>query len=149
MRGIGEQLEFFDAPCEFYAVIAQGEGGVLSKDAYREFDALYPEKKCCPSDNGALAAAIKIGDKATAYRHMGNALYRPGVSLNPGIARTLAALGGAGALKTVMTGSGSACAGFFESPCAAATAAERLKEAGFYARAVKTLKNGMEIMPIR
>ena len=145
VSGTGGQTDFFTAPAEFYPVIAQAAGGVLAKDAYRVFDGLYPEKKYCPSDNDALIAALAGNDSDASYGYMRNALTKPSLQLSPRIADTLAALTRAGAVKSLMAGSGSACVGFFPGPDKAETAARDLREKGFYAKAVKTLRKGIEI----
>ena len=172
VRGVGERLDFFDAPLTFWVVIAKGSGGVLSADAYRKFDELTTcrgdglidkfftrrrdthEAQCMTGQvvdesvppTSCLIAALKKRDKAAAYRLMENALTPASISLNPEIEKTLAALSEAGADKAIMTGSGSACVGFFAGEAAAKAAAQRLAALGLYARAVKTLQKGIETL---
>ncbi len=155
VTGTGGRCAFFMDPacaqaekaaCEFYLVIAKGAGGVLSKDAYRVFDEMYQDRRFCPSDNARLTAALLNRDRTAAYRQMDNALLQPALSLNLGIRNTLDALNDAGAVKTVMTGSGAACAGFFTGMDQAERAARALCGRGLWAKAVTTRQKGISIL---
>ena len=146
VRGTGEETDFFTAPAEFCMVVAQGPGGVLSKAGYRVFDELYEGKCFCPSDNDKLIDALIQNDKTVAYRYMDNALLKPSLSLNFGISETLALLKAAGAKKVLMTGSGSACVGFFTDMDEAEASAESLRRRGFYAKAGCSVLDGIKFI---
>jgi len=150
VRGVGERLDFFDAPLTFWVVIAKGAGGVQSADAYRKFDELRTRADSphvSPlSENASLIVALKNRDKGAGYRLMANALQEASAALNHEIEKTLAALNEAGADKAMMTGSGSACVGFFSGERAAKSAAALIGRQGLYARAVKTLQDGIEFL---
>jgi len=132
VRGVGDEVEFFNNSthkADFNIVIAKSDGGVLSKDAYRVFDKIYPSKSFSPSDNDKLLNYLKIGeDSFSALEYMGNALTKASIKLDCGITKTLEMLKLAGAVKTLMTGSGSACVGFFNSEDMAKLATDKLQK---------------------
>ena len=144
VSGTGGRVEHFSSAAPLYAVIAQGAHGVLTGQCYGLFDTLYPQKMFAPSDNTALTAALKKGDSSAAYTHMDNALTAPAVKLNPQIAHTLNALKDAGAQKALLTGSGSACTGFFPDLPSAQAAAQQLQACGLWARAVQLIHSGIK-----
>ena len=146
IRGAGDEIEYYNCDKAFHIVIAQGKGGVLSKDAYRVFDEKYPAQKFCPSDNDKLQKELTGAGEFKAFNEFQNALTEPAVQLNAHVAKTLQALDGTQPLKTVMTGSGSCCAGFYQDARQADSAAKELRNGGFWARAATTRNNGIEFI---
>ncbi|MCL2847264.1 MAG: hypothetical protein FWE13_00745 [Firmicutes bacterium] len=143
VRGVGNEIEYFDKGSHktgFNIVIAKGKGGVLSKDAYRVFDEIYIDKKFEPSDNDGLLENLKSGvNSFRAFDFMDNALTKASIKINYEVANTLLELHNVGAIKTIMTGSGSGCVGFFCSYKKALQAAKELKDKGFFAYVSKTI----------
>jgi 4-diphosphocytidyl-2-C-methyl-D-erythritol kinase len=137
LKGTGADLEFFSVSSPLYMVIVIGEGGVSTREAYIKFDEMYKDKRYCPADTGKLIAALKSGDRIAAYECMDNALTAPAMALNRDIEKSLALLASRGAEKVIMTGSGSACAGFYNSFPAAAAAEKELYGKSRFVKAVK------------
>ena len=131
--GTGDKCEFFESGIELNIVIAKGKGGVNSGESYKEFDKMYSDKKYSPSDNDKLITALKNGDGCGVINNVGNALTKASLVLNPHIQKTLEELENFGALKTIMSGSGSCCIGIFESQNDAALAVEKLQGKGYWA----------------
>lgn len=143
VRGNGEKTEKINCSAKIPFVLAKGEGGVSTAAAYAEFDKFYPDKILLCSDNDALVKALEKGDTAACFREAGNALSEPSRKLNPCITETLLALESVGALKSIMTGSGSGCVGFFGDLASAEIAAQKLKARGLYAVASETKESGI------
>ncbi len=144
--GAGETLQNINSDAKLYFVVAKGERGVSTAAAYAEFDKLHTDKKLIVSDNDKLVSALAAGNADAAIRETGNALTEPSCVLVPEISRTLGALDSVGAIKSIMTGSGSGCVGFFGDFDSAVRAAEKLREKGLYAAASASVRNGIEFL---
>lgn len=143
--GLGEQIAMIENNLPLYIVIAHDGAKVNSRDAYLRFDTLYPKLAYAPSDNDKLIGLLN-GGGTNALKHFANALEAASQSLCGSITKTKTALIGAGALSVVMTGSGGACAGFFDSSAAADSAAEALKKQGFWARSCFSTNTSYKIL---
>ena len=146
VRGTGGEVQKITSDIELNFVLAKGVTGVSTAAAYRRFDELNPSKKllCCDSD--LLCSALEAGDVSAVIEQCGNALSEASKSINPEIEGTLLSLDKAGAKKSIMTGSGAGCVGFFDDYASAVAASEKLKEQGLYARPCRTKKSGIEMV---
>lgn len=111
-QGIGEKLTPQRLGRTMHLVVVMPRRGAVTREIFAEFDALPPQP---PVDNRALAAALSAGDPASVAKLLGNHLQAVTAAQNPDIQVVLEAIKNAGALGTVMTGSGSACYGLFAS----------------------------------
>lgn len=133
VSGIGEKIE----PAPDYSgrilVIAKGKEGVSTAEAYARIDALtnpvHPE-------TDMLAEALR-NSPDTAYRYFGN-LFEQAIQLEE-VSDIEEIMSGNGALNAVMTGSGSAVFGLFDTQEKADSCAEKLREKGYFAQACKTV----------
>lgn len=139
MQGVGETLTEIKAMPTLHLAIAHGSKGVLSKDAYKTFDAMYALKQFCPTDTNALIKALLSGDVQQIAPHLHNALEQPARSLCAEIDATLSAVRATGAVATFMTGSGNCCCGHFSCAADAQAAAKALRQQGFMATATHTI----------
>ena len=132
LRGAGENVVKFDCP-QLHFVVANKGGGVSTREAFKEFDRLYPALKYAPSDIPALIAALKSGDIVGAAKNVFNALTLPAVNLCPDINEVLGLICDTNAVARFMTGSGSCCCGLYSSADAARSAVECLRRKGIRA----------------
>lgn len=143
MSGVGDKVQAVPVPL-LHLAVACGDGGVLSRDAYAQFDTLYPSRAYCPTDTEALLNALAQNDLRGIARQCGNALTEPAFRLCPSIRRTFSALRGTPALAVFLTGSGNCCCGLYESEGAARAAAEQLRAGGLRATYAPTCARGIE-----
>lgn len=125
--GRGERIERVSGLPALHAVIACPEGGLSTAAVYRG---------CVPDatrsgDAARLADALARGDLGRACESMHNALEAPARALSGDVARLLEALAGAGALRPMLTGSGSACFTLARTAAEARSIASRLDAAGW------------------
>ncbi|MFD8074357.1 4-(cytidine 5'-diphospho)-2-C-methyl-D-erythritol kinase [Streptomyces sp. NPDC059718] len=106
-RGRGELLEPLETGGTFHWVFAVADGGLSTPEVYRECDRLrgdaaVPEPEASP----ALLDALRTGDAVALAASLANDLQPAALSLRPSLAATLAAGAEAGALATLVSGSG-------------------------------------------
>lgn len=117
-RGRGELLTPLDVSGGFHWVFATAEGGLSTPEVYGECDRLreaagtgslaasVPE----PEPTGALLEALRNGDAVGLAGALSNDLQDAAVSLRPALTDTLRAGVAAGALASLVSGSGPTCA---------------------------------------
>ncbi|MGP3686603.1 4-(cytidine 5'-diphospho)-2-C-methyl-D-erythritol kinase [Streptomyces sp. IBSNAI002] len=115
----------------FHWVFAVADGGLSTPAVFREFDRLtagteIPEPEAPP----ALLAALASGDPDALAPVLANDLQRAALSLRPALARTLAAGAEAGALASLVSGSGPTTAFLVRDEEAAANVAAALEASG-------------------
>lgn len=110
VRGTGEDLFFVENKLELF-IVGLMSGNVSTAAAYKKFDALYPEKSYCPTDNEKMFELLLSGSP-DALGCMGNALYAPAAALLSDIERNAKALRDCGATVN-LTGSGGMVLGYF------------------------------------
>jgi len=143
VEGIGDKITNFASDAELFLVIAMGQTGVLAKDAYASFDQIYPSKEKSVSDNDELIKQLSTSTSISDYKHFANALTKPAIYLNSTITDTLIALQESNAEHVLMSGSGSACIGFYKSKDLAKDAAKKITDSGLFAIATSTVKYGI------
>ena len=110
-RGIGEAMQ--ELPCGqcFPLVVIQPCGGLSTRDV---FAAYHAQAVSFRPDNDAAQAALADGDLRALFPALGNVLQPVSEQMRPAIADAIADLRNFGAAASLMTGSGSAVFGAFE-----------------------------------
>lgn len=107
-KGIGEKLTPLKLKKTLYFTVVKPYQGVSTAEAFRR----YRDSSHISIDT--VQYAILKGDTDVYYRHAGNALGIPALSIAPDIMKAADALKAAGAPGALMTGSGSAMYAVFE-----------------------------------
>ena len=89
-------------------------GGLSTREVFGAFDALDPALLTRP-DNAAAQQALLAGDLRALGKAMNNVLEGVSIPVRPAIAEAAAELEKLGAVRGMMTGSGSVVYGVFES----------------------------------
>jgi 4-diphosphocytidyl-2-C-methyl-D-erythritol kinase len=125
--GRGERIEPVEGMSPLSAVIACPAAGLSTAAVYA---------RCIPDpsrrgDAGRLAKAFAAGNATAIHSLMQNTLEPPARELCPDVARLLDAMARAGAVRPMLTGSGSACFALASSAEDAGRIADRLDAAGW------------------
>lgn len=110
-QGIGEIIMQLPSTAQLSLVILQPEGGLSTPAVFRVYDSL-PTVPSNPSIEAAQSALLK-GDMHRFGQSIGNALQSSAASLCPEISECITALYAQGAIRALITGSGSAVFGLF------------------------------------
>ena len=110
-RGIGEAMEALPCGQCFPLVVIQPCGGLSTRDV---FAAYHAQAVSFRPDNDAAQAALADGDLRVLSPALGNVLQPVSEQMRPAIADAIADLRNCGAAAALMTGSGSAVFGAFE-----------------------------------
>ena len=110
-RGIGEAMEALPCGQCFPLVVIQPCGGLSTRDV---FAAYHAQAVSFRPDNDAAQAALADGDLRALSPALGNVLQPVSEQMRPAIADAIADLRNFGAAASLMTGSGSAVFGAFE-----------------------------------
>ena len=140
VEGIGEKITPISDYSGRILVIAKGGEGVSTAEAYSNIDALKAPQH---PDAKALAKAID-GAPDTAWEHFGN-LFEQAVCLEE-VDKLKSAMLNKDALRAVMTGSGSAVFGLFETREQAEICAEKLKKWGYFSAVCETVPESLVII---
>ncbi|MFE3186946.1 4-(cytidine 5'-diphospho)-2-C-methyl-D-erythritol kinase [Streptomyces violascens] len=103
--GRGEKLTPLEVGGTFHWVFAVADGGLSTPAVYREFDRLTPDAPG-PVASPALLDALRTGDAKALAAALTNDLQAAALSLRPSLADTLETGRQAGALATLVSGSG-------------------------------------------
>ena len=130
--GIGEKLEPLDCAIPLWWVIGISEAALPTVGVYRRFDELARSPSPCDErgSTAAMAEALAHGDVEAVASNLANDLEPAAFDLMPVLERLKGEMTRAGALGSVMTGSGSAIIGLCRSEDHAAEVAGRA-EASF------------------
>lgn len=117
-RGRGELLTPLETGGTFHWVFAVADGGLSTPAVYRECDRLREESGAGatvatvpdPEPSAALIEALRTGDPTALAAAVTNDLQPAALSLRPALAETLRAGANAGALASLVSGSGPTCA---------------------------------------
>jgi len=124
--GIGEKIERLSPAPEVWLVMLQPCGGLSTREVFGAFDALDPASLDRPDTKKAQEALLAC-DLPALGKAMNNVLEGVSVKARPALAQSAKLLEALGAVRGMMTGSGSVVYGVFESREKAETAAEKLK----------------------
>lgn len=137
VEGIGEKITSIADYSGRILVIGKGKEGVSTAEAYGNIDALpspvHPE-------TSKLTDAINSAPNE-AYKYFGN-LFEQAVQLEE-VDSIESIMLNKGALRAVMTGSGSAVFGLFESREEADLCADKLKKQGYFAQVCETVSESI------
>ncbi|MDA4106093.1 4-(cytidine 5'-diphospho)-2-C-methyl-D-erythritol kinase [Mycolicibacterium holsaticum] len=133
--GRGEELATVLARNTFHWVLAFADGGLSTPAVFAEIDRMRDTgaKRAHPprlDDPEPVLAALASGDPKTLAPLLGNDLQPAALSLDPALARTLAAGTQAGALAGIVSGSGPTCAFLCASATSALDVGAELADAG-------------------
>ena len=137
--GRGEQITPVLARGEFHWVFAFAHEGLSTPAVFRELDRLREadrEPAPAPGVDEELLRALRAGDSTLLGAALRNDLTRPATSLRPDLSATLQAGRDAGALGTLLSGSGPTCA-FLAADAVSAAAVAAALEAAPSVRAVR------------
>jgi 4-diphosphocytidyl-2-C-methyl-D-erythritol kinase len=137
-RGRGELLTPLETGGTFDWVFAVADGGLSTPAVYRECDRLREETGAGatvddipdPEPSEALLTALRTGDPAALAAAVTNDLQPAALSLRPALAETLRAGANAGALASLVSGSGPTCAFLAKDAEAAESVATALVASG-------------------
>ena len=118
-RGIGERME--NHPCGrlYPLVIVQPCRGLSTRDVFQAWHAEGDQPR---PDTERVLSALEAGDMIPLRKALGNVLQPVSVRMRPEIGKAIARLRDAGAGAALMTGSGSAVFGVFQTPAKARAA---------------------------
>ena len=122
VSGIGEVIRPLEPAPEIWLVMLQPCGGLSTKEVFGAFDALDPAKLARPDTSKAQQALLE-GNLVTLGTAMNNVLEGVSAAVRPALGEAAWELERLGAVRGMMTGSGSVVYGVFESREAAEKAA--------------------------
>ncbi|WP_438293414.1 4-(cytidine 5'-diphospho)-2-C-methyl-D-erythritol kinase [Streptomyces sp. HUAS TT7] len=146
--GRGEKLTPLEVGGTFHWVFAVADGGLSTPAVYREFDRLTPDAPD-PVASPALLDALRTGDPKALAAALTNDLQAAALSLRPSLADTLETGRQAGALATLVSGSGPTTAFLCADPESAGEVAAALIASGTCrtARVAESPARGATILP--
>lgn len=121
VEGIGERITPLLPAPQVWLVLLKPCGGLSTREIFAAYDASDPLSLARP-DHAAAQAALLRGDLCALGAAMNNVLQGVSAAARPALKAALTALEQAGAVRAMMTGSGSVVYGLFHS-CASAAAA--------------------------
>jgi len=124
--GIGEQIVPLSPVPTVHLVMLQPCGGLSTREVFGAFDALDPQSLARP-DTDAAQRALLSGNFASLAPAMNNVLEGVSIQARPAIGEAARALEELGAVRGMMTGSGSVVYGVFQSRETAQAAAATLR----------------------
>lgn len=137
--GIGEKLDRMPSQ-ELNILLVKNSGGISTKQLFGLYDELVKGEKQVDTKLEKLMSACISGGRDTLCKNMYNELEKAAFTLRPELKQTKEELLQAGALSSLMTGSGSCIYGIFDSFEAALNAESIMKKHGYsFVKAVKTI----------
>ena len=124
--GIGEKVSPLMPPKAIWLVLLQPCGGLSTKEVFTAFDSLDPATLQRPCTQEAQQALVSR-DLPTLGRCMDNVLEGVSIPVRPALAEAARALESCGAIRGMMTGSGSVVYGVFDNQQSAEEAAAALR----------------------
>ncbi len=124
--GIGDDITVLSPAPVIHLVMLQPCGGLSTKEVFGAFDSLDPASLARPQTSAAQSA-LTAYDLSTLGQAMNNVLEGVSVQARPAIGEAARALEELGAVRGMMTGSGSVVYGVFESKEAAEAACEKMR----------------------
>ncbi len=125
VSGIGEKIASLTPAPELWLVMLQPCGGLSTREVFTAFDALNPASLSRPRTEQAQEALLQ-NDLPLLGQSMANVLEGVSVKARPAIEQAAKALERAGAVRGMMTGSGSVVYGVFAALQQAQAAREQL-----------------------
>lgn len=110
ISGRGDKVIYLNEKINLSLLVIKEDFGILAKDCYKTFDDL-PDKPSVATANAV--DMLHLGDKTAFVSALKNDLYLASKILRPELEENILALKNAGAISSIMTGSGSAVYGVF------------------------------------
>ena len=143
--GRGDVLERRLTALDASIVLVKPAGPVPTVAAYRAFDLIFPAPPSPPAADD-LAAALDSGDTAAVATRIFNNMTEAAIAVLPDVGRALDLVRSAdGVLGATVAGSGSSVFGICDSRAAAEAVADLARDAGLWAEATSTLRDGCVI----
>lgn len=127
VRGIGESIERLPFPGSHWLVLTQPCEGLSTPEIFRAFDA-FPSGRVLRPQTEKAKQALMAGDVHALAEAMGNVMEPISLIKRPEMGIAMQELKSLGALRAMMTGSGSVIYGVFEQEAGAHAAYECLRE---------------------
>ena len=124
--GIGETIKPLLPAPQVWLVMLQPCGGLSTKEVFGAFDALDPAMLARPQ-TGIAQQALLSGDLVSLGKAMNNVLEGVSIQARPAIGEAARMLEEAGAVRGMMTGSGSVVYGIFSTEDSAEKAAKAMR----------------------
>lgn len=124
--GIGEKIQPLAPPAPIWLVMLQPCSGLNTKEVFTAFDALDPRQLQRPRTEAAQQALL-ARDLQALGASMDNVLEGVSIRVRPALTQAAQALEAAGAIRAMMTGSGSVMYGIFDKAEEAEAAARSLR----------------------
>jgi len=124
--GIGEKIQPLAPPAPIWLVMLQPCSGLSTKEVFTAFDALDPRQLQRPRTEAAQQALL-ARDLQALGASMDNVLEGVSIQVRPALTHAAQALEAAGAIRAMMTGSGSVMYGIFDKAEEAEAAARSLR----------------------
>jgi 4-diphosphocytidyl-2-C-methyl-D-erythritol kinase len=140
-QGVGEILTELSWFPRLYWVIAKPDEGLSTPAVFKTYHEVPPPPK---GDMETFLEAMKMGDWERAAPAMANDLEAAAISLCPHIGEIQKQVESVGALRALMTGSGTSVIGWFADQKQAERAAAQLSQAGIHAWPVCSMSRAME-----
>lgn len=125
--GIGEAITPLSPSPEAWLVLIKPCGGLSTREIFNAFDALNPDALVRPRTSLAQEALLS-GDLRALGRAMGNVLEEVSAQSRPALKEAMSCLTSHGALRAMMTGSGSVVYGVFDAAQKAESAFSALSQ---------------------
>jgi 4-diphosphocytidyl-2-C-methyl-D-erythritol kinase len=148
-RGRGDVLEPFRINSPLSLVIVSSDATLSTPEVYRRLDELRGDDKVSLPDslNPEFMTAWRDGDALTLAPYLHNDLQAAALSMMPTLQSVLEDTMTAGALASMVSGSGPTVIGLASGPEHASDIAGRLVEKGYRAMAVETTPLGTHLVP--
>ena len=124
--GIGEKIQPLAPPAPIWLVMLQPCSGLSTKEVFTAFDALDPRQLQRPRTEAAQQALL-ARDLQALGASMDNVLEGVSIQVRPALTHAAQALEASGAIRAMMTGSGSVMYGIFDKAEEAEAAARSLR----------------------
>jgi 4-diphosphocytidyl-2-C-methyl-D-erythritol kinase len=128
--GRGEIVQPVRDEGTWWWVIVPSDEGLSTPEVYRHFDRLNPTAPAVPPSAGRLLAALETGSPEALAATLHNDLQEAAIDLRPALGDLLDRGLAAGALRSMVSGSGPTCLFLCESGDAARGVAGGIKDAG-------------------
>lgn len=126
VAGIGEKITSLSPAPHIWLALVQPCDGLSTKEIFTAYDAPNDDTVISRPDNAAAQRALLSGDLALLGPAMNNVLEGISIAKRPAIRQAARMLEEAGAIRAMMTGSGSVVYGVYESETAALAAQRQL-----------------------
>jgi len=137
VKGIGEQLEFFDVKAQMYILLVKPKSGVSTKEAFDNLDLNI----CDHPDINLVKEKLEKGYYSAMIDLLGNSLEQPSLHICPEIAALKQEILDFGFDVALMSGSGSTVFGLTQNPRLINEANNYFFDSGYFVRKCEIVNN--------